>query len=346
MRKLTTFLILIMSLGFAVRAADGKKTQLLDTSTYLEMESIQNPQISPDGEYILFVRRSIDKMNDRTRSNLWITDIYGEKVRELTSGNWADSSPVWSPDGKRIAFLSDRDGTVQIYVMWLDTGEVAQLTHVEHKPVGLQWSPDGKTLAFGMFLPETKSQLPVKLPEFPEGANLAKPAKVIDRIIWAYDGIGYLPKGYMHIFTLGTEVGGTPKQVTSGDYTYNDPRRFWNCDPQWSGDGEKIFFAALLKPWEEVEMEINECDIHSLDLKSGDIQKLTDRDGPDRGIKFHPMGNGLPIPDLMIRIMPTAIFPVYTLWIAREAKNACWLGIFPVLLPISPGLLTEAVCTI
>lgn len=290
MRKLSTFLILILSLGLAVGAAGEKKTQILDTSTYLEMESIRNPQISPDGKHILFIRRSVDKMNDRTRSNLWITDIHGEKVRELTSGNWSDSSPVWSPEGKRIAFLSERDGTVQIYVMWLDTGEVAQLTHVEHKPVGLRWSPDGKTLAFGMFLPKTKSPLSVKLPEFPEGANLAKPARVIDRIIWAYDGMGYLPKGYMHIFTLGTEVGGTPKQVTSGDYTYNDPRRFWNCDSQWSGDGEKIFFTGLLKPWEEVEMEINECDIHSLDLKSGNIQKLTDRDGPDRGMKISPDG--------------------------------------------------------
>jgi len=289
MRKLSLLLILTVSLTLTAGTVE-KQVQLLDTATYLEMESIRSPQISPDGKYILFVRSNIDKMNDRTRSNLWITDINGERVRELTSGDWSDFSPVWSPDGKRIAFLSDRDGTVQVYVLWLDTREIAQLTHVEHKPVGLRWSPDGETLAFGMFLPETKSPLPVKLPEFPEGAKLALPAKVIDRIIWAYDGMGFLPKGYMHIFTLGTEVGGTPDQITSGDFTYSDPRRFWNCDPQWSGDGEKIFFASLLKPWEEVEMEINECDIYSMDLESGKIQRLTDRNGPDRGMRISPDG--------------------------------------------------------
>ncbi len=85
-------------------------------------------------------------------------------------------------------------------------------------------------------------------------------------------------------------MGGTPKQITTGDYTYNDPRRFQACDPQWSQDGSKIYFAALLKPWEEVEMEINECEIHSLDLKSGKIETLTDREGPDRGMRISPDG--------------------------------------------------------
>ncbi len=229
-------------------------------------------------------------MNDRSRSNLWIVGTDDRRLRELTHGNWNDSSPTWSPDGTRIAFLSDRDGTTQIHVMWLETREVKQLTHVEHNPVGLRWSPDGRTLAFGMFLPDRKPILSVELPEFPRGAKLAEPATVIDRIIWAYDGMGFLPKGYMHLFTLDAETGGTPRKVSSGDYTYNDPRRFRACDPQWAHDGRKLYFAALLKPWDEVEMEINECEVHSLDLLSGQVQQLTDRKGPDRGMRISPDG--------------------------------------------------------
>ncbi len=290
MRKTSTAFILVLGLVLALPAAAAEQTRLLDTTTYLEMESISSPQISPDGRHILFARSHIDKMNDRSRSSLWIVDVNGEHLRELTYGNGSDFSPVWSPDGTKIAFLSDRDGTVQVHVMRLDTRETAQLTHVAHTPVGLRWSPDGETLAFGMYLPETKSPLPVQLPKFPKGAKLAEPAKVIERIIWAYDGLGYLPKGYMHLFTIDAQTGGTPRQITSGDYTYSDPRRFWTCDPQWGPDSETIFFAALLKPWEEVEMEINECEIHSMNLASGEIKQLTDRDGPDRGMQISPDG--------------------------------------------------------
>ncbi len=270
--------------------AAGESYRLLDKATYLEMETVSRPQISPDGRHVVFVRGWVDKMNDRARSNLWIVDIDGRRLRELTHGNWSDSSPVWSPDGTRIAFLSNRDGTTQIHVLWLDTREVKQLTHVEQNPVGLRWSPDGRTLAFGMFLPDRKPILPVELPEFPRGAKLAEPATVIDRIIWAYDGMGSLPKGHMHLFTLDAETGGTPRQVSSGDYTFNDPRRFRACDPQWARDGRKLYFAALLKPWDEVEMEINECEVHSLDLLSGRVEQLTNRKGPDRGMRISPDG--------------------------------------------------------
>ena len=290
MRRLSAVLILFLGAALIVFAAESKTVRLLDAATFLEMETISSPQISPDGKHVLFVRGGVDKMQDRSRSNLWISDIEGDRIRELTHGDWSDFSPVWSMDGKKIAFLSDRDGSVQIHIMWLETREVAQLTHTEHRPVGMRWSPDGNTLVFGMFLPDTQSPLPVKLPEFPRGAKLAPPAKVIDRIIWAYDGMGYLPKGHMHMFTLDAAIGGTPKQITAGDYTYNDPRSFQSCDPQWSRDGKKIYFAALLKPDEEVEMEINECEIYALDLKSGKIETLTEREGPDRGMRISPDG--------------------------------------------------------
>jgi dipeptidyl aminopeptidase/acylaminoacyl peptidase len=286
MRKISSAFVIIFSFALIPQGMEAAHTRLLNTATYLEMEDIGNPQISPCGSHILFVRRSVDKMNDRTRSRLWIVDVKGHRLRELTHGHGSDFSQVWSPDGKRIAFLSDRDGTVQVYVLWLDSHEVAQFTHVDHTPVGLRWSPDGETLAFGMSLPVQQSPLPVTLPEFPKGAKLAEPAKVIDRIVWSYDGLGDIPKGFMHIFTVDAKTGGTPRQITSGDYTYHDPRHFWSCDPQWGRDGRTIFFASLLKPWDEVEMEINECEIYAMDLESGDIKQLTERDGPDRGMRI------------------------------------------------------------
>ena len=271
-------LIFSMSLGLSL--GTEKDYKLLDEETYMEMETVGSPNISPDGKQIIFTRGWVDKMNDRQASNLWIADSNGERIRELTHGNWRDSSPVWSPNGEKIAFLSDKDGTSQIHVMWLDTREVAQLTHVDTTPESLRWSPDGKMLVLTMFLEDTDDILEVELPDEPEGASWAKGAIIIDRLSWRRDGRGPVPKGYSHIFIMDAELGGTPKQLTSGDYSHSDP--------QWSMDGKKIYFSAIRKP--DAEYLRGDSEIYSVDLETLDIKTLTDRNGPDRGPAVSPDG--------------------------------------------------------
>jgi dipeptidyl aminopeptidase/acylaminoacyl peptidase len=284
MKKLSAgifYTSLVMGLFFDLGAAEEKPTKLLDVKTYMEMESVGNPDISPDGKSILFTRTWVDKINDRSNSNIWIVDVEGKRARELTPGNWRDSSPVWSPDGTRIAFLSDRDGTSQIHVMWIDTREVAQLTHVETAPGGLAWSPDSKGLAFTMFIPDDQPILDVELPLQPKGAEWAEPAVIIDRLSWRSDGRGPLPKGNSHIFVIDAELGGTPRQITSGDFSHSDPA--------WSADGQKIFFSAIRKP--DPEYQENDSEIYSVDLKTLEVKTLTDRKGPDYGPRVSPNGN-------------------------------------------------------
>jgi len=272
------FMLLIV--GLVMNFGGQKNDKLLTKETYMEMETIRSPNISPDGKQILFTRGWVDKMNDRSRSNLWIVDVEGKRIRELTHGNWRDFSPVWSPDGKQIAFLSDRDGTTQVHVMWLDTREVAQLTHVDQAPSSLRWSPDGKSLAFTMYIREDKPILPVKLVKKPRGAKWAKPAIIIDRLSWRRDGRGPIPKGYSHIYVIDAELGGTPKQVTSGEYSHSDP--------QWSAEGKKIYFSAIRKP--DAEYLHGDSEIYSVDLDTLEIEVLTERKGPDRTARVSPDG--------------------------------------------------------
>lgn len=148
-----------------------KNYKLLTMETYMDMESMRGPMISPDGKQIIFSRGWVDKLNDRQRSNLWMTDIQGTRIRELTHGDWRDFGAVWSPDGTKIAFLSNRDGTTQVHVMCMDTREVAQLTHLDRPPQSLRWPPDGTRLALVSFVPNLKPTLPVTLPARPQGAQ-------------------------------------------------------------------------------------------------------------------------------------------------------------------------------
>ncbi len=269
--------MILVSGSVLSRENNGK---LLIKETFMEMESIGSPSISPDGNHILFTRRWVDKMNDRYSSNLWIVDIAGKRVRELTHGDWRDFSPVWSPDGKKIAFLSDRDETTQIHVMWLDTREVAQLTHLDDTPSSIRWSPDGKMLAFTMYIRDDKPLLSVKLPKKPRDAKWAKPAIIIDRLSWRRDGRGPIPKGFSHIYTIDAELGGTPKKITSGDYSHSDP--------QWSSDGQKLYFSAIRKP--DAEYLHGDSEIYSVDLETLGVEVLTDRKGPDRSPRVSPDG--------------------------------------------------------
>ena len=280
MTRMRIGLVLVLTLLVSAPAFAQSRPRVLDKETFMEMESVGNPEISPDGKQVIFTRTWVDKAKDQYRSNLWIVDVDGGRVRELTSGARSDSSPVWSPDGKRIAFLSDRDGTNQLHVMWLDTREVAQLTHLEQAPSGIRWSPDGKSIGFTSFVPDTDPILAVKLPERPRGAEWAKPAVLVDRLSWAADGRGPTPKGHTHVFIVDATLGGTPRQITNGKFNHNGF--------DWAADGRTIYVSGIRKP--DAEYTRNDSEIYAVDLATLAVKPLTDRKGPDGSPTVSPDG--------------------------------------------------------
>jgi dipeptidyl aminopeptidase/acylaminoacyl peptidase len=273
-------LTLALMLACSCAAVAQPKAKLLDKETFFLMESVSSPQIAPDGSPVVFARGFVDIMKDQNSSNLWIVDVKGERPRQLTDGPWRDSAPVWSPDGKRIAFMSDRSGSTQIHVMWADTRETLQLTRVERAPGGLKWSPDGKWLLFTTSLPDETPILPVRLPPVPRGAQIAKGAVVVDRLSWGSDGVGPTTKSYTHVFVVDALVGGTPRQISSGNYSHSGA--------EWSADGRTIFVSGIRKP--DAEYLRGDAEIYAIDVATLAVKTLTDRKGPDANPVVSPDG--------------------------------------------------------
>ncbi len=245
-----------------------------------ELEWVDNPQISPNGEWIVYQRRSMDIMKDRRQSRLWLIDKNGHNHFKLTNREINESSAKWSPDGKRIAFVSSTENGAEIFLYWLEKNKIARLTQLERSPRGISWSPDGTQLAFSMLVPEKRPSL-VSAPAKPKGATWAAPAKVTTRLKHERDGSGYMEPGFNHLFILPAE-GGTARQVTSGDRNHGNTAH-------WSKDGKSLIFSANLN--EDWAYDFRNSEIYKLDIASGEIETLTNRKGPDWSPVISPDGS-------------------------------------------------------
>ncbi len=253
--------------------ANGRDRLTLDL--YLDWEYVASPEISPDGNQIVYTRRWTDKVNDKFESDVWIMNADGSRNRFLVKG----SSPQWSPDGKRIAYVAPgQPRGAQIFVKWMDTGEETQLTRLDRAPSNVEWSPDGKKIAFNMFMPD-KASFTVKMPARPEGAKWIEPPRVIDNLNYRADGQGFSPDGYQHIFVI-PDTGGTPRQLTEGDYNHGAP--------QWTPDSQTIIFSGVRQP--EAEYIRGAGEIYAVPVSGGTIRALTDRKGPDSNPRVSPDG--------------------------------------------------------
>ena len=142
--------IAILAIPLPATAQESHADDLLTVGHYLDMERVGDPQISPDGSRIVFTKSWVDKMEDRFESEIRIMDADGGRQRFLLKG----SSPRWSPDGSRIAYLAPGEPSgQQIWVRWMDAeGSATQVTRETEAPTNFQWSPDGQYIYFQRFV--------------------------------------------------------------------------------------------------------------------------------------------------------------------------------------------------
>jgi dipeptidyl aminopeptidase/acylaminoacyl peptidase len=244
-----------------------------------DLSAASDPQISPDGRTIAYVRRSADIMTDKVRSSIWLIAVATGEQRPLAAGTGDHSSPRWSHDGRRVAYASTAEGGApQLFVRWMDTGQTVRVTGLPDSPQALAWSPDDRRIAYLMNVPDDGLKLG-KAPDKPEGATWAKPLEIIDKVTYRADGAGYIKAGFDKIFMVDAD-GGAPRQLSFGAY-HDGP-------PEWTPDGRAILFSALRSA--DWELAGRESEIYRLDIGSGGVTPLTSRKGPDAGPEVSPDG--------------------------------------------------------
>ena len=234
------------------------------------LEWVSDPQIAPDGKRVAYVRNGMDIMLDERRSAIWLISADGADHEKLTNRELSESSPAWSPDGTRLAFIGATPQGAEIFVVWLYSGKISRLTQLDRSPQELSWSPDGSTIAFSMLVPE-KPPVLVKGPDKPRDAVWAEDPRITTRVKYESDGSGYIEPGFMHFFVVPA-TGGTARQLTSGEFHHRG-------QPQWAADGNSLFFSANRNP--DWELNYLDTEIYRLDVSNGDLTALTDRKGPD-----------------------------------------------------------------
>lgn len=277
MRRLILALALALaSLPAAMAAQNPVANDRLNLDLYWEFETVSDPQLSPDGAQIIYTRGWIDKVNDKRESSLWIMNADGSKNRFLVRGSGAR----WSPAGDRIAYTAQGEPKgLQIFVRYMDAeGATSQVTRVEKSPTGVTWSPDGTRLGFVMSV-ESKNSWPIKMPRAPEGAKWTEAPRIVERLDYRSDGVGFDDDAFRHIFVVPA-TGGTARQLTDGQWHHNGV--------EWTPDSKQILFGSNRVA--DAEYQFRESDIYSVSVDTGAIKQLTTRKGPDGSPQISPDG--------------------------------------------------------
>ncbi|MCB0174458.1 MAG: S9 family peptidase [Anaerolineae bacterium] len=256
-----------------------RQKKLISADDLYRFSLISGVQISPDGEHVVYCRQRIDQTSQRKFYNLWVVATSGGRPRQFTYGDQVDAQPHWSPDGRAIAFISNRADKKQsqIYIIPFDGGEARPLTDLKGEFGGFEWSPDGKQLVFNF---RKKDQAVLDREADSQKEKLGVVDRHITRLFYKQDGEGFLPQERWHIWTANTSTG-RAKQLTQGDI-YDE------FDPHWSPDGGKILFHSNRAA--DPDRDWDQADLYVISVANNELYKIETAPGPKSHARFSPDG--------------------------------------------------------
>ena len=310
MRSMVLGWVLLLVAAQSVATPAKGPSHVFTPRDIFDLQWVEDPQIRPDGHAAAYVRMSFDIMTDRAHSSLWLADLDTGAEMPVASGTGSSSSPRWSADGKRLAYVSTLEGgEPQLFVRWMQTGVAARITDLTEAPNDLAWSPDGRSIAFTMLIPEEKPKLG-EAPAKPEGAHWAEPLTVITDVTYRADGAGYLKPGYTHLFVVSAD-GGAPRQLTFG--AYNEDGR-----PSWTPDGRYIFLSANRE--ENWQLDPVTSQIFQVTVADATLTQITHNTGPTQNPRVSPDGSKIAYVGFEDRFLGYQNARVYVM--DRDGQNA------------------------
>ena len=180
------------------------------------LQSVTDPQLAPNGKEAVFVRTHIEEDDNKYVSNVWHVDLVSNEVTQWTHGKASVSSPQWSVDGKKIAFLSDREDKNQVYVLSARGGEAKKLTSFEKGVSSFLWSPCGHQIWVNAVVQEGKT-----FTDKEEKEDKKKPEPYrVTTMKYQMDGAGLLPQDSFRQIGLVDIATGDVTQFTTGNYQH------------------------------------------------------------------------------------------------------------------------------
>ena len=240
----------------------------------LRIRFVSDPQLHPDGRRIAFVVTTLSEARDEYLSTIWVVDVDGAGPRPFTRGPRRDTTPRWSPDGRQLAFVSEREpkGKGQLYVMPADGGEPVRLTDLRPGVTSPAWSPDGRWLVFVSRVGGWQE------PTDEEERERSKPPRIIDVLKYKSNGVGFIYDRPQKIFVVSLD-GEPAQQLTVG--VFDDHH------PSWAPDSRRVGFVSARHAARDEDLA---ADVFTVSVEGGEPRQLTRTEGPVSWPTFSPDG--------------------------------------------------------
>jgi len=279
-------LCVALACGWSTVQAQEPAKHPITFDDMIHMHRVAEPQISTDGKWVAYTVTTPDMEANRNASNLWLVPTAGGAALQLTQSGH-DSSPVWSPDGKTLAFLSSRDGTSQVYLLSMEGGEAQEVTHLSTGADIVKWSPDGKTIAFtSSVYPDCKDDACNSARDSEKEKNKVK-AHVYEQLLYRHWNHWFEGKR-SHLFVASADGSGTPRDLTPGaNYDVPPDERGGPEDINFSPDAKEICFTAVTDKLEAISTN---GDLFLVPVAGGEPKRITTNPGFDGNPVYSPDG--------------------------------------------------------